>query len=471
MEPNNPYGFIKDGKIFRNAFLEYPEREIGEVRESEASTIKYFEDRFAMAENKVNTLAKSVEESDNKGSYLMKLVHMREQLANFDALGEYVVLYDKLDELEEMLREIISKNRVKNLEIKRALIAEAEVFEKSTDWQEAADQLKEIKNKWIRTGAVDKEHEEEVEGRFTEVLDTFFQRRNQFFEDRKKLVGDRIQKYYDIIYELRGLQRSDDRQAAISRVKVLQNSWRDIGKIPPKLYGKLFKDFKYLTGKFFRPPSRFPSGGSSGGYRPSPGQGGGYRSSSSQGGGYANRSSGTGSSYPPRRRPESNAYTPTPEYNVSEMLERKKELLSQASQLAEKDGEDVVEDVKRLRFLWKRTGKLPRDVGGSITYDFIKACDMASEKSFLNRLARSKNPDYDHIDLHKKTSLKINLLNNLIVRDEKELDVFKENLEKFSTDAYSVDREISIKFKAQQRKVAVKKALMEELLSNLNNQK
>lgn len=470
MESKNPYGFIKEGKIYRNAFLEYPEREIGEVRESEESTIKYFEDRFTMAENKVNVLVKSVDESDNKGSYLMKLVHMREQLANFDALGDYVVLYKQLDDVEETLRDIISKNRVKNLEIKRALIAEAEVFEHSTDWQEATDQLKEIKNKWIRTGAVDKEHEEEVEGRFTEVLDNFFQRRNQFFEDRKKLFGVRIQKYYDIIYELRGLQRSDDRQAAISRVKELQNNWREIGKIPPRLYAKLLKDFKYLTGKFFRPQQSRPSSGT---YRPS--TGGSYRSPSSpQSGGYRggndrggdDRSSGR--SYPPRRSPDNQYNT---EYNVDEMLERKKELLSQASKLAEKDSEDVVEDVKRLRSLWKRTGKLPRDVGGNITYDFTRACDMASEKSFLNRLVRGKNADYDHIDTQKKTNMKISILSNLITRDEKELNLFKENLEKFSTDAYSVDREITLKFKAQQRKVAVKKALMDELVNNLNAQK
>ncbi|MDF9795496.1 hypothetical protein OKW21_000759 [Catalinimonas alkaloidigena] len=465
MESKNPYGFIKDGKIYRNAFLEYPEREIGEVRESEESTIKYFEDRFAMAETKVHNLSKAIEESDNKGSYLMKLVHMREQLANFDALGDYVVLYEKLDELEEMLREIISQNRVKNLEIKQALIAEAEVYENSTDWQEAADQLKEIKNKWIRTGAVDKEHEEEIEGRFTEVLDNFFQRRNQFFEDRKKMIGDRIQKYYDIIYELRRLMREDDRQAAKERVKELQSNWRDIGKIPPKLYGKLFKDFRYLSGKFFKPQSRYSSGGS-GGYRSSQGSGGGFRPRQ----GSSGYRSSEGRSYSPRKRPD---FQQNSEYNVSEMLERKKELLSQANQLAEKDSEDVVEDVKRLRFLWKRTGKLPRDVGGSITSDFIRACDMASEKSFLNRLVRSKNPDYNHSDPQEKINQKINLLSNLIVRDEKELDLYKENIDKFSSSSSynNMDREVQIKLKSQQRKVAVKKALMEELINDLKSQK
>ncbi len=453
MEPTNPYGFIKGGKIYRNAFLEYPEREIGEVRESEASTIKYFEDRFAMAEKKVQNLEKAVEESDNKGSYLMKLVHMREQLANFDALGDYVVLYNKLDEIEDMLREIIAGNRVKNLEIKRALIAEAEAYENSTDWKEATDELKEIKNKWIRTGAVDKEYEEEIESRFTEILDNFFQRRNQFFEDRKRMIGDRLQQYRDIVYELRGLLRSENPRDHIPRVKELQVKWREVGKVPPRTYGKLFKDYKYLTGKFFRPQRHDPRQRS---YRPRMNQGSdsGYRRSS----------------FPPRRRPDSDS---APNYNMDEMLERKKELLNQASVLAKKEGEDVIEDVKRLRFLWKRTGKLPRHVGGSITSDFIHACDMASEKSFLYRLARSKNPDFDQADEAQQINLKINLLNNLISRDEKELDVYKENAEKFSSNAYNnnMDREVAMKLRSQQRKVAVKKALMQQLIDDLEGQK
>ena len=464
METKNPYGFIKDGKIYRNAFLDYPEREIGEVRESEESTIKYFEDRFTMAENKVQKLVQSVEESDNKGSYLMKLVHMREQLANFDALGDYVVLYEKLDEVEETLRDIIAKNRVKNLEIKHALIEEAEAYEDSTDWKGASDELKEIKDKWIRTGAVDKEHEEKIEERFTEILDNFFQRRNQFFEDRKKLIGVRLQKYYDIIYELRGMLRSDDPREHIPRVKEVQSEWRTIGKVPPRVYGKLFKDFKYLTGKFFRPQQRPYSGNSSGGYqqRQRP-----FRPRSNETGesGSYNRRN---PSFPPRRRPDNSQYNASPSYNTDELMERKKELLDQATVLAKKEGEDVIEDVKRLRSLWKRTGKVPRHVGGSITSDFIHACDMASEKSFLTRLVRSKNPDFDYADHDEKINLKIDLLKNLIVRDEKELDVYKENAEKISPNSYSsTDREITLKLRSQERKVSVKKELMQQLRNNL----
>jgi hypothetical protein len=445
VEPNNPYGFIKDGKIYRNAFLDYPEREIGEVRESEESTIKYFEDRFQMAEKKVQTLEDSVEESDNKGSYLMKLIHMRTQLANFDALGDYVSLYERLDHIEAGLRDIIAKNRVKNLEIKRALLEEAAEYEYSTDWNPATDALQEIKNKWIRTGAVEKEYEDEVEQRFTEILDNFFQRRKAFFEDRKKMINDRIEAYRSIINQLRQLLRDEDRYAAREKVKSLQNEWKEIGKIPPKLYHRFFKDYKYLTSKFFRPQHRQQSS-------------------------YSSSSNGPNRRFSRRQNYNSRPAPPTGA-ELEEVMEKKKELLSQAQALSLRDGEDVIEDVKRLKFLWKRTGMLPREVAGSITFEFNRACDMASEKSFLNRLARSKDPEFDYADEGHKISTKIHLLNNLIVRDERELDLFKENAEKFSTNSYQADRNLTIKLKAQQRKVAVKKALLEELTRELDSTK
>ncbi|MFP4092861.1 MAG: DUF349 domain-containing protein [Cyclobacteriaceae bacterium] len=442
MEPKNPYGFIKEGKIYRNAFLDYPVREIGEVRESEESTIKYFEDRFQMAENKVKALENAVAESDNKGSYLMKLIHMRTQLANFDALGDYVSLYERLDKIEEDLRDIISKNRVKNLEIKQALLAEAAQYEQSTDWNAATDELQEIKNKWIRTGAVGKEHDEEIEGRFSEILDNFFQRRKQFFEDRKNMINERIDQYRSIIFKLRKLMHEDDKQLAREKVKGLQNEWKEIGKIPPKLYHRFFKDYKYLTAKFFRPAQR---------------PGSSYSSSSNR-------------RFNNRQNFNSRTSAPPPSgAELEQVMEKKRELLSQAQALALREGEDVVEDVKRLKFLWKRTGMVPREVGGSVTYEFNRACDLASEKSFLNRLVRSKNPDYDTEDENRKISIKINLLNNLIVRDERELDLYKENAEKFSSNRYQAGQQVATKLKAQQRKVAVKKALLEELMRDLNS--
>lgn len=463
MEQNHPYGFIREGKIFRNAFLDFPEREIGEVRESDASTIKYFEDRFTMAENKVATLEQSVEESENKGSYLMKLIHMRDHLANFDALGDYVRLFARLDALEENLRDIIAKNRVKNLEIKRALIAEAEPYEDSTDWKEATEQLTEIKNKWIKTGAVDTEYQEEVEHRFQEILDNFYQKKKSFFNDRKQLVRDRVYRYRGLIFAARRLQRSEDRYDAMEKAKALQAEWKEIGKIPSIRYNELFREFRQTVGQIFKPsqPRRQFGSHSSGGYSPREGRhgpsrpGGGY---SSQNTGYPSRNTGTDFNRRPNR----------PETNMSpeEALTKKKDLIAQARQLENK--ENPVEDIKRLRLAWKDSGMVSRDQAYALNEEFNQACEMANEKSFLNRLVQSKNFDYDTLNEREKVFKKINLLQNLIVRDEKDMELFQENSQRFSSGYSQMDaRQAENKLRIQKRKIIVKKKLLNELSEQL----
>ncbi len=68
------FGYIQDGKVFLKGFLGRPDRVIGEVKGDEASTLLYFETRFAQIEEKVARLRDAIEENQNKGSFLMKLI-------------------------------------------------------------------------------------------------------------------------------------------------------------------------------------------------------------------------------------------------------------------------------------------------------------------------------------------------------------------------------------------------------------
>src|SRR5690606_7262899 len=103
----HPYGYIKEGKVYLKGFLGQEDRLIGEVKEDEASTIKYFEVRFQTVKEKVEQLKKDIEENQNKGSFLMKLIHLRNSLMNYDALGDFVPLIEELNGLEITLEEII----------------------------------------------------------------------------------------------------------------------------------------------------------------------------------------------------------------------------------------------------------------------------------------------------------------------------------------------------------------------------
>lgn len=450
--PATSYGFIRDDKIYRAPFLDFPEREIGEVRESEASTIKYFQDRFTMAVNKVASLEKAVEESENKGSYLMKLIHLRENLAKFDALGNYPALFERLDAVESVLRDIIAKNRVKNLEIKRALIAEAEQHEHSSDWKEGADSLQEIKEKWIKTGAVDDDLQEEIEDRFNEILDTFYQRRKAFFQEKKDLVNNRIRKYKEMNFEMHKLVRMDDKKAAQQRVKELQREWREVGKIPVFKYKKLQNDFRSLANRIFGSPddtrSRYPQSGGRD-YRDSrdPRD---YRDSRPR-------------QFAPRQNPTREGQGGW--VNPNEAIANKKALIRQAQELARDDHGDSIQEVRRLREEWKNSGRISREKSIELNQTFNEACDMASEKSFLNRSARAKNEGFDNLSEEDQLSIKIDLLENLVRRDEGDVDSYRDNIGNMASPMEA--RQMEGKLRTQMRKLQAKKELLRSLKNEL----
>jgi hypothetical protein len=121
----NEYAYILDSKVFLKGYMGMPDRQIGEVKRTEEEAFQYFVNRYDIAVSKVNQLETEIEEAQNKGSYLTKLIQLRKRLLNFDGIGNFIPLLEKLDVLEGSLTSLIGENQSSNLEIKRALIEEA----------------------------------------------------------------------------------------------------------------------------------------------------------------------------------------------------------------------------------------------------------------------------------------------------------------------------------------------------------
>jgi len=239
------YGYVLDGKVFLKGYLGNPDRQIGEVKRTEQEAIDYFKNRFNIASAKVEQLEKDVEEAQNKGSYLTKLVQLRKKLLTFDGLGDFIPLLARLDTQEVVLDDLIKINQEKNLEIKRALLEDARAVQvENDDWQLATDQLQEIKSKWIRTGPVEKEFHEEVENEFQLLLDTFFQSRRDFFSELNNTIADRIEKYTELIAKSDALVRMYDVEEASRQLRQIRNEWKDVGEVPVKRSAKMYKQFK-----------------------------------------------------------------------------------------------------------------------------------------------------------------------------------------------------------------------------------
>lgn len=422
------YGFIRDGKVFLKGFMDFPERQIGEVKDTEEAALAYFTQRFDIIRSKVEGLVNDIDQAQNKGSFLMKLLHLREQLGRFDALGDFAPLLEQLRQKEEEIQAIIAKNREKNLEIKRALVAEAELLKDSIDWKDTAEKFKELKSKWLKTGAVEKEYEEETEVRFNQILDQFFERRKNFFEDRSKLIEEKVEKLKAIIQKADSLLASNETFGLESQVKALQEEWKEVGSVPADKSAELWKEFKRLKDSLMKKAKKLK-----------------------------NNNKG------PRKGGRDEFFQTN--------LKIKQQLCEEAKTLAQLPNQVAVERAKALQAHWKETGPVPEENRRELSETFTTACDRIFETNYLLRVVQAKNHHYSSKSEKEQLGIRIAVLKDLIRKDEGELEIFENNFGNLniSDQNLPMNKLLQSKLQSQKRKLRVKQQLLSEYQEALRN--
>jgi len=410
----HPYGYIKEDKVYLKGFLNQEDRIIGEVKEDEESTIKYFEDRFKMVEDKVATLKKDIEENQNKGSFLMKLIHLRDSLMQYDALGNFVPLIDELNLLENYLEEIIKSNRERNLEIKKGLILEAEALKNDTDWKNTTEEFKNLKLRWIKTGPVEKEFEEDMENEFNEAVEHFFQNRKDYYDGLALQAEENVKVYEALVQQARDAHDLHDVKQAFEISKKIQKQWKESGRVPADKRQPLWDEFSKLNNRIF---SKF------------------------------------------KRVAQQAAFLPP-----RELIKKTEQMANEMRKLAKSEpSSEVFNTAKKLQADWKQLPpKKPRDAQ-QYSKNFVFFADVVFEKSFLQRLVKSKNPDYDKMDANEQKQAKTHLLRDLIHRDQKDLDTIQNNADNFRAPEGSFDMILQRKIGGYKRKLDVKNYILKEL--------
>jgi hypothetical protein len=368
------YGYIKDDKVYLRGYYEFKDREIGIVRDSDEISLQYFINRYDMAKAKVQAVKDSIVTSDNKGSYLMKLIHMRTYLAQYNGLGDFPQLYEEINQMEDEINNYIQKNRGKNYEIKTALLNEALSLKDSTEWKETAERLKELKMNWIKTGSAHKEQEDDLSKHFNAALDHFFETRKKFFDEQTKVIRDRMNKQRDIISRLYEINMAGGGVEFLQEVKDLQNQWKDIGKIPKGKFVKSLKRFKKETFVFFNNLKNSPI----------------------------------------KREP---VREKTP-------IEIKKEILVLSDEMLNKGAPFNITLLKKRQNQWKLLGKLPQAEDKDLNLKFRIVCNEIFEYYFLERTVIAKYPDFFNKPISSQLQIQIEMLKDSIKVDEKELNDF-----------------------------------------------
>jgi len=410
----HPYGYIRENKVFLKGFMGQADRQIGEVKEDEASTLKYFEARYDLLRDKVEKLKTDIQENENKGSFLMKLIHLRDSLMKADALGDFIPLIEELNQEESLLNEIILGNRAKNLETKTSLIAEAEEFKDNIDWKETTEEFKELKLRWIKTGPVEKEKQEEIERQFEAIVQHFFENRKHFFEGLALQADENIKTYESLVEQARDAHDFPDVKMAFEISKKIQRQWKESGKVPAERRQPLWDEFSKLNNRIFSKYKR--------------------------------------------------TLNPGPTMHPREVMQKVETLTEEIKQMASKStSHELISRAKGIQEEWRKLPERKPKEANLIVRSFQFFSDIVFEKAFLEKLVHGKYEDFDDKTVEEQTQIKIALIKDLLRRDQTELEAAQANSENFRVQSADFDIMMKKKLFSVKRKVDVKNYILKQL--------
>lgn len=415
----NPYGYIKDQKIYLKPFLDYKEREIGVVKESEENSILYFVKRFDIFLQKVNALFDAIDKAENKGSYLQKLLYLKEQCGKFDALGDFESVYHRLSAKEAELNDLITKNRLKNLGLKQALLKELETIKDSNDWINASEAIKEIKVKWIRIGSVDKTHEEELNTQYKNYLNTFFERRQAFYDERKVLTESKIAKYKQLLDQSEALKSEQDLKNLHNQVKKLKEEWKEVGIVPKAMLAPILKSFKKNIKAL-------------------------------------------------QSKLKANQKTKNfdTDKNTNPKLKAHIDLLKQVEAILTDMPPGGDDQVRKIFEQWKLLGNV-RGVPEFKALDdkFKRRCARALDLYYLNKLVFRKAPNFKSLSPKEQTKVKIGIMKEMVARDRENIENFENTFSKQASNSKdsNFEKVFGSKLLIQKRNLESKEQILREL--------
>jgi hypothetical protein len=414
------YGYVEAGGVWLRPVLAQPARQIGLVKETDEAALLYFAQRFDTLSAKIDALLAKMEASDNKGSFLMKALHLKEQLYTFDGLGDFEALHRRLSEAEEAIGVTVAQNREKNLATKQGFIEEAEALRDSVEWVSASEKVKDLRQGWLKTGPVDKLLTDELEHRFQAAIQEFFDRRKAFQSDKKAMVARVQNRYRDLIQQAESLKDSDQFETTSRQLKQLQQAWREVnGTLPKKQASELWTRFRAANNHFFERLKAHIA---------------------------AQQAAGANAAA-------------TPEV----LLARKRALAERAEALMAVPPQEAIHQAKALQAEWKQVGTVRGEESDRIWQRFMVACDKIFELSALEyhlrkRAATEPLPTAPA----ERARFRASTLRELLKEDHAELDTLRDNLDKLSPSAAneSFRQMLQTKIRSFERKIRTKNDLI-----------
>ena len=209
--------------------------------------------------------------------------------------------------------ETLRQEEEENLTKKTALCEKvenivAQEYKTAGEWEKHTKEIIAIQAEWKTIGFAPQKMNAKIFERFRSACDQFFQNKAEFFKQMKQRFAENAEKKKELVEKAQALADSTDWKSTSDKLIALQKEWKTIGMVPRKQGDRLWNDFITACNTFFE------------------------------------------------ARNKANASTKNNEY---ENLDKKRAIIAQLKELAEKPDENTKEKVQELVDEYSKIGHVP----------------------------------------------------------------------------------------------------------------
>ena len=209
--------------------------------------------------------------------------------------------------------ETLRQEEEENLTKKTALCEKvedivAQEYKTAGEWEKHTKEIIAIQAEWKTIGFAPQKMNVKIFERFRSACDQFFQNKAEFFKQMKQRFAENAEKKKALVEKAQALADSTDWKSTSDKLIALQKEWKTIGMVPRKQGDRLWNDFITACNTFFE------------------------------------------------ARNKANASTKNNEY---ENLDKKRAIIAQLKELAEKPDENTKEKVQELVDEYTKIGHVP----------------------------------------------------------------------------------------------------------------
>lgn len=143
------------------------------------------------------------------------------------------------------------KDIEKFLSKKKKLIDEAEALVDTNNIAKAAREVNKLHRRWKKVGNLPQKDENELWDRFKAATDEFNQKKSDNLEVLRKQEDENYQQKLKLIEKAEDLKDSEDWENTHNEYQKLMDQWKNVGPVPRKKSGKIWKKFKGAMDHFY----------------------------------------------------------------------------------------------------------------------------------------------------------------------------------------------------------------------------